>query len=472
MPSIAYTVQREGAPAETGTVSGTVIKIGRNGQLRLADSTVDRIHALVEFAPDGAVILDMGSSSGTFLNGKRINKSKVERGDRIQVGASVIEVTGLDFGHGPRTRDGAGGSPPRYCSVRILDKCPHCGAGLPMNGLLMTVHCGNCQKDTNLRPEYWKSVLEDPDNDHAQGGGSHTLNFETSVTWRAEAPRCAKCNGALPVDRVEVGTDGSIECPVCQHANTTYPAPVAVSDLLPSIRQVYCGEREGGDGGQAVVERDAEKPVILSCPQCKGSLKITARSDRMVPCEYCGADVYLPDDLWKRLHPVKTASDWYVRYEGKSQSQIERDREMAEEQARWRRDELEFQKKQFRRRKLRPAHLWWTLFGAFIATVVIGAILPIFAGGGDPLFGLAGKILCPDACDGCEGPLVTESWTTQTSDGTSTQFDFYCEPPGASHEDRVQVTDGAVILTTFVVLFPACLVLAGVVLVFVRLSRR
>ncbi len=364
-----------------------------------------------------------------------------------------------------------GSSSPRYCSIKLLDKCPHCGSGLPVNGLLGTVLCGNCQKETNLKARYWKAVLEDPDNDYLEGGGSYSLNFETDVRWKAERPRCVQCGEELPVDDVPVGSTDDVRCLSCGRGNTTYPAPGWLSDSLPSARQVYCGERPSADQGPGELEvDDGAKPVVLSCPQCKGALKVTSRSDRLVPCEYCGSDVYLPDDLWKRLHPVKTSSTWYIRYEGRSQDQIEREQERAEQDERRQRDEETFQEKERIRRKLRPAHLGWTVFAALIATIVVGALLPIFAGDGDPLFGLAGRIVCPGACEGCEGPMKTESWTTQTSDGSSTQFDFFCSPPGAPQEQWARVSDGTVFVTTIAVLFPVLLVLSGLVLVLIRRS--
>jgi pSer/pThr/pTyr-binding forkhead associated (FHA) protein len=453
--------------------SGGQIKIGRTGDIRLEDPSVSRLHAVIEIGPGGASVVDLGSASGTFLNGRKVSRAPLGKGDAIDLGSSKVVIEDIDTTAKPLVQTRRESSTPRYCSLKILDKCPHCGAGLPMNGLLRTVLCGNCQKETTLKPRYWKSVLEDPDNDYVEGGGSYTLNFETSVSWRAERPKCVQCSEPLPVDDVPVGTDGIVACSGCGHANSTYPAPSWLAESLPSARQVYCGERPAtsGDDSQVDVD-DGSKPVVLSCPQCRGSLKVTSKSDRMVPCEYCGSDVYLPDDLWRRLHPVKTSSFWYIRYEGKSLAQIERERELAEAQRRREAEEQEFQASERQRRKLKPSHFLWTAFGAFIATVVLSAILPIFAGDGDPLFGIAGRIVCPGACEGCEGPMITESWTTQTSDGTSTQYDFYCSPPGAQKEAWTRISDGAVILTMFVVLLPVNIVLALIVLVFVRLSQR
>jgi hypothetical protein len=33
-------------------------------------------------------------------------------------------------------------------------------------------------------------------------------------------------------------------------------------------------------------------------------------------CRYCAAEVLIPDELWRRLHPVHQASRFWVRFEG------------------------------------------------------------------------------------------------------------------------------------------------------------
>jgi hypothetical protein len=73
------------------------VKIGRAGTNTVAlpdDSYVSQLHARV-FRRDGALYLeDLGSTNGTFLNRKPVKGPvAVKRGDRIQVGRTVLEVT-------------------------------------------------------------------------------------------------------------------------------------------------------------------------------------------------------------------------------------------------------------------------------------------------------------------------------------------------------------------------------------------
>jgi len=51
--------------------------------------------------------------------------------------------------------------------------------------------------------------------------------------------------------------------------------------------------------------------IVFTCPQCGGALKIDG-SERMPVCQFCNTNVYLPDDLWLRMHPAKMKVRWYV----------------------------------------------------------------------------------------------------------------------------------------------------------------
>lgn len=74
-----------------------IIKIGRlaSAHLKLDDTRVSRIHAVIEAASDGDgfQIIDMGSSDGTFVNGERISKERLKDGDEIQLGDSRLVVS-------------------------------------------------------------------------------------------------------------------------------------------------------------------------------------------------------------------------------------------------------------------------------------------------------------------------------------------------------------------------------------------
>src|SRR6185437_12497888 len=50
---------------------------------------------------------------------------------------------------------------------------------------------------------------------------------------------------------------------------------------------------------------------VFYCANCKAPLPVDG-SNRVVKCQYCATDVYLPDDLWQRMHPVAVVARWYM----------------------------------------------------------------------------------------------------------------------------------------------------------------
>jgi len=77
------------------TLSQPVIKVGKlsSSHLRLEDDTVSRMHAVIEVTGPGDVsIIDLGSTKGTFVNGQKVNKAKLQTGDEITLGDTRIEV--------------------------------------------------------------------------------------------------------------------------------------------------------------------------------------------------------------------------------------------------------------------------------------------------------------------------------------------------------------------------------------------
>jgi hypothetical protein len=76
-------------------LSLSVIKLGKvpSAHLKLDDETVSRMHAIIEVnGPNDVSIIDLGSTKGTFVNGSKVNKAKLQSGDTIVVGETRIEL--------------------------------------------------------------------------------------------------------------------------------------------------------------------------------------------------------------------------------------------------------------------------------------------------------------------------------------------------------------------------------------------
>jgi eukaryotic-like serine/threonine-protein kinase len=59
-------------------------------RLPLRDKTLSRVHFLIEVNPPSCRLMDMASTNGVRVNGKRVHTVDLNDGDRIQAGASVL----------------------------------------------------------------------------------------------------------------------------------------------------------------------------------------------------------------------------------------------------------------------------------------------------------------------------------------------------------------------------------------------
>jgi FHA domain/Protein of unknown function (DUF3662) len=78
----------EGVPPNgVYSIVGTA-RIGRSeeGEIVLVDPSVSRAHAVVEIDEGGAFVRDLGSTNGTFLNGRRIEAGSLRDGDELRFG--------------------------------------------------------------------------------------------------------------------------------------------------------------------------------------------------------------------------------------------------------------------------------------------------------------------------------------------------------------------------------------------------
>jgi pSer/pThr/pTyr-binding forkhead associated (FHA) protein len=71
------------------------LDVGRSAEvdLTLDDEQASRRHARIELAGDGAVVTDLGSSNGTFVNDQSVEGARpIRPGDQIRVGLSVLQL--------------------------------------------------------------------------------------------------------------------------------------------------------------------------------------------------------------------------------------------------------------------------------------------------------------------------------------------------------------------------------------------
>jgi pSer/pThr/pTyr-binding forkhead associated (FHA) protein len=73
--------------------SGSITIGRRHGEIPLTDVEVSRKHTIIElFSRDMIFLRDMQSTNGTFHNGRRVATAKLQNGDTIGIGRSVLRI--------------------------------------------------------------------------------------------------------------------------------------------------------------------------------------------------------------------------------------------------------------------------------------------------------------------------------------------------------------------------------------------
>src|SRR5688500_18913193 len=62
----------------------------------LVEDMVSRRHAKITVAQDQIFTQDLGSTNGTFVNGEKIKRARLQEGDRILIKTSIIKLVATD----------------------------------------------------------------------------------------------------------------------------------------------------------------------------------------------------------------------------------------------------------------------------------------------------------------------------------------------------------------------------------------
>lgn len=194
--------------------------------------------------------------------------------------------------------------------------CPKCVSPIPVGALVERLTCDACQADVaptafleKMASEaFWSRLLL-----RGPGGRLDELGLEGEMVW-AE-PRCPGCEAtfALPASLEDAAARGHLDCPKCGKPVVVRRVPRGLVPDRADYLSYLVGEEAAllpGAAGSAAPS-GAVEPILFTCPQCSASLPVDG-SDRTVECSYCHASLFLPDALWRRLHPVRTISRWSV----------------------------------------------------------------------------------------------------------------------------------------------------------------
>lgn len=257
--------------------------------------------------------------------------------------------------------------------LQLRATCAHCNGGIPINGPLRVAQCANCLSEQDVS-RFWRGLVESLADRDGRDGGGVTINFTDHYTFERTSPACPECDA--PVDEAAVATDAdrAWECAACGARLETYPAPEWLKAIDAAFAQVCFGVREEPpEGAEAAAMADAPEPVVMACPKCGAGLELGSDAERATRCRFCEARVYIPDELWRILHPVPTMKPWYLGLEGETRPErmerVEREREQAEQVRRRQREKAE------RRRELEREQARKRLFVRVTLGLLLGAVL-------------------------------------------------------------------------------------------------
>ena len=127
---------------------------GDNAHLYLPeDKFFSRHHCLIEIAPPRVFLRDLGSTNGTFVNNQRVSEAFLSSGDRIQGGATVLQVE-VQAEH-PVTIDNSE-APTLSRPTLVQVECANCGRREQTEAApdaKLTFLCEDCRAELKRRPQ-------------------------------------------------------------------------------------------------------------------------------------------------------------------------------------------------------------------------------------------------------------------------------------------------------------------------------
>ena len=93
---ILHTAEAE-VPLTFRVKPGAIKTVGRaaRADFIVAAALVSRLHCRLEVTDDRIDVIDLASTNGTFVNGKRIDRARLRSGDLLQVGRVALKVERL-----------------------------------------------------------------------------------------------------------------------------------------------------------------------------------------------------------------------------------------------------------------------------------------------------------------------------------------------------------------------------------------
>lgn len=208
-----------------------------------------------------------------------------------------------------------------FFGYRVLVPCTECGEAIALDGPSRTVQCDACRSQFELPASMWKGALAFRQyvdefgltEGRTRGSSLQDGELRMFVRWGPARPACRGCERPLELAHVHPGHDVDVPC-ACGHATSTFPAPSWLTEVEPAALQLFGAPPAHRPAVPLQVDAAATRPVQFACTVCGAGLGITVETPRVLGCQFCSSDLYLPDVLWRALHPVKKRLPFWVAF--------------------------------------------------------------------------------------------------------------------------------------------------------------
>ncbi len=205
--------------------------------------------------------------------------------------------------------------PVRYWVYKVQMPCTECGEAVLLARPERGFHCAACSSPLELDARTWKNALsfrafaDEMGITEGRTRGSSITDGELRllVRWGPQRPTCVSCGAAFAADRVAPGATAELPCG-CGVALSVAAPPAWLREVVPSAIQL-------AEASAPAPVPSQTRPVFFPCPQCAASMTISAETPRISTCAYCDTDSYLPDSLWRALHPVRRRTPFWIAFD-------------------------------------------------------------------------------------------------------------------------------------------------------------
>jgi hypothetical protein len=225
----------------------------------------------------------------------------------------------------------AAGGVPAFARLEFEIRCDRCEHLLPVNGPFDALGCPRCGRPYDpsalivvLAELFARGVDRGPGRTvvsmsalpllKKRAGPDGRTGPVTAVngvgrfvsSYRQADPACLACGGSLAA--LAGAPAGDAACPGCGAFHRLLDAPDWLRGEVPAASACLTLDRDL----PPPPDRLAVEP--LRCPGCGGDVPLAAGRPRSGECPFCRAQLVVPDDVWRRLHPAGT-HPWFVRFD-------------------------------------------------------------------------------------------------------------------------------------------------------------